>query len=36
MARQRQRTANTALGIIDARYEMARAYLNRARISQVA
>ena len=29
-------SCNTALGIIDARYEMARAYLNRARISQVA
>jgi hypothetical protein len=29
-------SCNTALGIIDARYETARAYLNQARISQVA
>jgi len=29
-------SCNTALGIIEARYEMAHVYLNRARVSQVA
>ena len=29
-------SCNTALGIIERRYELARAYLNRAKVSQVA